>query len=181
MKISVFRDLFNSKETPFDFNIKEIIARIQRGTPELIEKITAIRNAAPGSETQAFLKKQLYAIMFNGTFSERNDKGLIEHSGLCVLDYDDFESDQELSEFRIKLVNDKHVMLVFRSPSGNGLKAVIKIPKSDLHEHKRRFNAWNDYMPSTRFDVKNKNVSRVCFESYDPEIFVNLEGACVHS
>jgi hypothetical protein len=175
MKISVFRDLFNSKETPFDFNIKEIVARIQRGTPELIEKITAIRNAAPGSETQAFLKKQLYAIMFNGTFSERNDKGLIEHSGLCVLDYDDFESDQELAEFRNKLVNDKHVMLVFTSPSGNGLKAVIKIPKSDLHEHKRRFNAWNDYMPSTRFDVKNKNVSRVCFESYDPEIFVNLE------
>lgn len=175
MRISVFRDLFNSKETPFDFNIQEIIPRIKNGTPDLIAKIKEIRNEAPGSDQQKFLKNKLYAIMFNGTFSERNDKGLIEHSGLCILDYDDFDSENELQEFKQRLIDDKHVMLVFRSPSGNGLKAVIKIPKSDMHEHKRRFNAWNNYFPSSRFDVKNQNISRVCFESYDPDVYVNMD------
>ena len=172
MKISVFRNLFNSKETPYELTIQEVAARIKRGTPDLIDKINKIRAK---SDNYKDLKKSLYAIMFNGIFSERNDNSLIEHSGLCVLDYDGYPTEIELSIDRDRLINDPHVMLVFRSPSGNGIKAVIKIPKSDKHEHKRRFNAWAQYFPSDYFDSKTSNVSRVCFESYDPDLFMNLE------
>jgi hypothetical protein len=42
------------------------------------------------SEQHRALKNSLLAIMFNGTFNERNDNGLVEHSGLCVLDFDDY-------------------------------------------------------------------------------------------
>lgn len=175
MKISVFRNLFNSKETPYELTIQEVIARIKHGTPDLIERINKIRTLPHSDEQYSKLKSSLYAIMFNGIFSERNDNGLIEHSGLCILDYDGYDSEDIFNEERQRLINDPHVMIVFRSPGGNGLKAVIKIPKSDKHEHKRRFNAWAEYFPSDYFDVKTSNVSRVCFESYDPDIFVNLE------
>jgi len=50
---------------------------------------------------------------------------------------------------------------------------VIRIPKSDKLEHKRRFTAFGKYFQSDYFDVKNSNVSRVCFESYDPKIYFN--------
>jgi hypothetical protein len=63
--------------------------------------------------------------------------------------------------------------MVFTSPSGNGLKALIRIPKSTKLEHKRRFNAFRKYFVSDYFDEKNCNVSRVCFESYDPDIYLN--------
>ncbi len=75
-KISVFRSLFNSKETPFTLEAIEVYNRIKQGNPELINKIKKLR--AGDSES----KMQLMAIMFNGTFSERKDDGLIQHSGL---------------------------------------------------------------------------------------------------
>jgi hypothetical protein len=78
-----------------------------------------------------------------------------------------------MAEERQRLIDDPHVMMVFTSPSGNGLKAVIRIPKSDKVEHKRRFNAFGRYFQSEYFDTKNSNVSRVCFESFDPDIYFN--------
>ena len=64
-------------------------------------------------------------------------------------------------------------MIVFKSPGGKGWKAVIRIPKSNATEHKRRFLAYADYFKSEYFDRKNQDISRVCFESYDPDIFYN--------
>jgi hypothetical protein len=175
MKISVFRNLFNSKETPYELTIQEVANRIKKGTPELIEKIEKIRSLDHGTDEYKKLKNSLYAIMFNGIFKERSDNGLEEHSGLCVLDYDGYPSEFELDLERQMLINDPHVLLLFKSPGGNGLKVVIKIPKSDKHEHKRRFNAWAEHFKSDYFDSKTSNVSRVCFESYDPDLFMNLE------
>jgi hypothetical protein len=89
----------------------------------------------------------------------------VEHSGLCILDFDQYPSKKKMAEERQRLFDDPHVMMEFTSPSGNGLKAVIRIPKSDMVEHKRRFNAFGRYFQSEYFDTKNSNVSRVCFES----------------
>lgn len=70
MKISVFRNLFNSKETPYELTIQEVAMRIKRGNPELIEKIKSIRSLPHGTEEYKKLKSSLYAIMFNGIFRE---------------------------------------------------------------------------------------------------------------
>ena len=66
-------------------------------------------------------------------------------------------------------------MIVFKSPGGKGWKAVIRIPKSNATEHKRRFLAYADYFKSEYFDRKNQDISRVCFESYDPNAYINLD------
>jgi hypothetical protein len=50
---------------------------------------------------------------------------------------------------------------------------VIKIPPSDKFTHKRRFKAFEEFIDSDYFDKLNCNVSRVCFESYDPNIYIN--------
>lgn len=173
MKFSVFKNLFNSKETPFELSIHEVYNRIRLGNPELIKKIQSIRSLDKNDPEHDRLKSSLNAIMFNGTFTERNDNSLVEHSGLCILDFDQYPSKKKMAEERQRLIDDAHVMMVFTSPSGNGLKAVIRIPKSDKVEHKRRFNAFGRYFQSEYFDTKNSNVSRVCFESFDPDIYFN--------
>lgn len=173
MKISVFKSLFNVKETPFTMSIGDIYNRIRLGNPELIKKITAIRSLDKSDPEHDRLKSSLNAIMFNGTFAERSDNSLIEHSGLCILDFDQYPSKKVMDAERKRLIDDKHVLMVFTSPGGNGLKAVIRIPKSDKTEHKRRFQAFGRYFQSEYFDQKNSNVSRVCFESYDPDIYFN--------
>jgi hypothetical protein len=73
---------------------------------------------------------------------------------------------------RNKLESDPYIFSVFISPSGNGLKALVKIPKCDKDEHKLYFKAIGVHFNSEYFDEKNCNVSRVCFESFDPKIFV---------
>jgi hypothetical protein len=70
--------------------------------------------------------------------------------------------------------SDPHVMSAFISPSGNGLKVIIKIP-SDIENHKRYFDALGEHFNSDKFDISTKNVSRVCYESYDPDIYINMD------
>ena len=173
MKISVFKSLFNSKDTPYTLTIYEVVGRIQKGTPDLIKKIEKIRKFDKSANEYSKLKTDLYAIMFNGIFSERNANGLIEHSGLCVLDFDGYKDEESLQSEKKRLMQDPYIMIVFRSPGGNGLKAVIRIPESNQHEHKRRFDAYGNYINSDYFDWKCGDVSRVCFESYDPDIYFN--------
>jgi len=48
MKISVFKSLFNTKETAYSLTIPEVVARIQNGTPDLKKKIEIIRTMSKG-------------------------------------------------------------------------------------------------------------------------------------
>jgi hypothetical protein len=73
MNISVFKSLLQSKEIPFTQTALEVYYRIKEGYPELIQKIDTIRSLDKGHEEYDKTKKSLRAIMFNGTFSERND------------------------------------------------------------------------------------------------------------
>lgn len=173
-KISLFKSLFESKDIPFDLGLTDVYSRIKKGNDTLIDKINKIRTSTDKEEVMN-MKKTLVAIMFNGTFSERNDNSLKEHSGCCVFDYDKYPTPDDMEDERKKLMADPYTLMLFTSPSGNGLKQVIRIPKSNNEQHKRRFKAYQSYIKSDFFDSKNLNVSRVCFESYDPDIYFNQE------
>jgi hypothetical protein len=171
-KITVFKTLFNSNDTPHYIEVDKIVNRIRTGTEKTFQLIEKIRSGEPNKDE---LKKQLAAIMFNGIFKTRNDAGIEEHTGLCILDFDKFETLEILNDHRIRLAQDRFTYMVFLSPSGNGLKVVIKIPKSSKDEHFRRFHAYKKYIDSIYFDDKNSNLSRVCFDSFDPNIYFNPE------
>lgn len=171
--ISVFKSLFNAKETPYTMNVVDVYNRIKKGYPELISKINRLREMDDSLESYRSLKNSLLAIMFNGTFNERTDNGLIEHSGLCILDFDDYPDESTMNEDKKRFKLLSFVYMVFTSPSNKGLKVVVKIPKSSKDEHKRRFKALEKEFNSDYFDSSSQNVSRVCFESYDPDAYLN--------
>lgn len=172
MNISVFKSLYKSDDVPFEVDVLKVLARIKNGTSK--DKIIKIRKMNDCEEKKN-LKNSLLSILFNGTFSARNDNSLIEHSGLCILDFDKYESIEKQNEEREKLMKCEFVFSVFESPSGNGLKALIRIPKCDKETHKRYFKSFGEYFESDYFDFKNSNLSRVCFESYDPNLYINEE------
>lgn len=171
--ISVFRSLFNSKETPYTMNVVDVFNRIKNGYPELKDKIKKLRSLDETSEQYKQVKNSLLAIMFNGTFNERTDNGLIEHSGLCILDFDDYPDESTMIQDKNRFKSFPFVFMVFTSPSNKGLKVVVRIPQSTKDEHKRRFKALEQHFDSDYFDTSSQNVSRVCFESYDPEAYMN--------
>ena len=163
MKITIFKSLFDNS-TAFPVELSQVVERIRNGkSKDIVEKI---RNAS-GQEKDE-LKKQSVVILFAGEFTHRNAKSLKKHSGLMVVDYD--KCPESIWDEIIAIPS---VMLAFRSPSGDGYKAVVRIPESSAEEHTKRFEAFNIKYPSPYFDIKNKDVSRACFESYDPDLYYN--------
>lgn len=168
MNVTIFQNIKDTS-TPFHRDVMSILMRVKDGmSKDLVKKIRSEKNKADRNE----LKKQLPAICFSGTFNKRNDSALIEHSGLICLDFDGYEKQKTLLEDKETLSKNKFVFSVFVSPSGNGLKVLVKIP-ADEENHQNYFNSLEKYFNSPYFDKTSKNISRVCYESYDPLICVN--------
>jgi len=168
--VTIFKDLYTTS-TPFYKDIAFILERIKTGkSKELVE---AIRNEK-NKEKRDALKIKLPAILFSGTFTNRNAKGLKDHSGYICLDFDKYESDKKMTADRKKFEKDEYTFSVFTSPSGNGLKVIVKIPPV-VENHKDYFIALEKYYNSENFDIACKDVSRVCYESYDEKIYINTQ------
>ena len=167
-KITIFKNLFKT-DVSFTITLSDAAKRIKEGKSKTL--IEAIRNESD-KEKRNDLKKKLPAIIFAGVFEQRNKNGLKEHAGLMITDFDGIPSEDLEKEFE-KIKQNKHVALLFRSPSGNGFKAVVRIPPCTILEHEKYFKAFEEEFQYTYFDKSNSDVSRVCFESYDPNLYYN--------
>ena len=168
--VTIFKSIKDT-DTPFFRDIRLILLRIKDGsetTKELVKKIRAEKRKPERQE----LKKELPAICFSGTFNKRTDASLIQHSGFICLDFDGYTKSKELLQDKENLSKNKYVFSVFISPSGNGLKVIVKIP-ADADNHTNYFNSLEKYFNSPYFDKTSKNLSRVCYESYDPLLHIN--------
>ena len=174
IEISVFKSLFKPHEIPYVVPISKIVKRIRQGSSkELVEEIRK------GNKDK---KKELPAIVFSGLFNERNSNGLKQHSGLMCFDFDKYPNTEELNKQKEILKKNKHVAILFVSPSGNGLKAVIKVSNELTKEtHPQIFKAFNNQFKYEHFDIACSNLDRVCFESYDPDIYVNYKAETFES
>ena len=167
-EVTIFKDILET-DTPFHRDVMFILDRIKEGkNSELVKKIRTEKNKSARNE----LKKKLPSICFSGVFNKRMDSALVEHSGLICLDFDGYEKKKELAEDRLKFEKNKFVFSVFVSPSGKGLKVLVKIPQ-DPENHKKYFNALKKHFGSSYFDSTSKNISRVCYESFDKQLYVN--------
>ena len=141
-------------------------------------KITDIRNAyTEGGKKQAGkLKKHLPSVLFSGHFYERKDKGIDQHSGVLVADLDELKAER-IEELRDRLTKDPHVLFCFLSPTGSGLKVGFRVPADD-QRHADSFAAVAAHVKEAygeEIDPACKNLSRLCFVSHDPDLYVNWE------
>ena len=166
--VTIFKNI-KETEAPFHRQVGVVLDRIKDGaTKELVKSIRKEKNKTERNE----LKKLLPAICFSGIFTKRNDLSISEHSGIICLDFDGYPKQKDLLQDKEALCKDKFVFSAFISPSGNGLKVLIKIP-ADKENHVNYFNSLDKHFKSQYFDKVVKNISRVCYESYDPLIYVN--------
>jgi len=168
MNITIFKDIKDTSQ-PFYRTVDVILQRIKDGaSKELVKKIRNTKD----KEQRNKLKQNLPSICFSGTFTQRNDNSLNQHSGLICLDFDGYSANRDMLQEKERLTKNKYVYSVFISPSGKGLKALVKIP-TEPEQHVNYFKSLEVYFKSPQFDTTSKNISRVCYESYDPLIFIN--------
>lgn len=118
-------------------------------------------------------KRKLSAFTISATFKEkRNKESVYSYSGLLHLDYDKLDNVQEL---KAKVINMPLTYSAFISPSGRGLKVLVK-SNNDLSTHTFAFNALRDYydgIVGVSSDKSVKDVTRLCFVSYDSDLYLN--------
>lgn len=166
--VTIFKNI-RETEAPFHRDVSVVLDRIKDGASKaLVLSIRKEKNKSDRNE----LKKKLPAVCFSGQFNKRNDSSIIMHSGLICLDFDGYDTKKLMLSHKQQLSQDKYVYSVFVSPSGNGLKVLVRVP-SDVDNHVNFFNALEKHFDSDQFDKTSKNVSRVCYESFDPLIYIN--------
>ena len=160
--ITIFKNIF-SKEPHF-ITVEKALERIKLGASKQL--VMDIRLALDKEKANK-LKLNLPSICFSGKFgADRKDEQLIEHSGFIVLDFDDIS---DLRDKQTEIISNTFVYACWVSPSGNGLKALVKI--ADGKKHREHFQSLQDVFPE--IDRSGINVSRVCYESFDPDIYIN--------
>ena len=119
--------------------IKNITPQAQVSVLQIYKYITSdyaklaterLRLIADHNEARKFKAEAFDYVTFSGCFSIRRNGGLIEHSGFMCFDIDKIESEEQLQNIKAMLVGEErlHTVLLFRSPSGNGLKWVVEVP-----------------------------------------------------
>src|SRR6185437_4548672 len=163
MTCTIFENIYATE--PNYISVDAALQRIKNGRSR--ERIEEIR-ATIDKEKSDLLKRSLPSICFSGKFSKREDQFLIEHSGFLVLDFDNVS---EIDVKAAEILGNAFIYALWLSPRGNGLKALIRL--ADGKKHTEHFAALREIFPEA--DKSGVNESRVCYESYDPDIYINTE------
>lgn len=154
--------------------------------PDIFKKTIQEISKCTDDEKRRELKGTLPSFFFQGEFSSRTE--LKEMSGLCCVDIDKIGNPKDIKE---KLKGDSHIMAMFISPSGKGLKLVCRIdvePFKDAKGYDEKISMWKRmygqlegyYVEKYGFlkgyiDSCYKELHRGCLISMDSELYMNVD------
>ena len=169
--VSVYQNTFDTRGITAP--LSSVIQRVRSGGFGLKRKTARARTLAAKNKPayRKFKGRQLPAFTPAGVFSRRNRKGLVSHSGLLVLDYDDIEG-RDLAHAKEIATSAAHTAAVFVSPSGNGIKVLVAVePKpTDAVSHTgawRAAAAHYDELLSGAADSSGKDLPRLTLLAHD--------------
>lgn len=160
--------------------------------PSLTESLRKISDPDPKKAHDLrgeFKRQNLPFITFGGEFSYRAIKDLTTASGLVCLDIDGQDqtpnlTPEDIGPLRERLSQDPDLssVLLFRSPSGDGLKVVINTRQEIRNDSdfKRAYRSIENYVRQKYnivSDPARKDIAGACFLCYDEEAVLNQAGA----
>ena len=167
---SLYHNLLTVNKPIANLVINELVEVIKYGY--LKEIISTLRATHSKDNYNQIKKEAIPCVTLSGIFSYRSTKGLIKHSGLIQIDIDKVEDYDALFQ---RFCADNYIYVCFRSPGGQGLKAVVKINPSP-ETHKSQFKALELYFKdkySITIDSQCKDIARSMLLSFDPNIYCN--------
>lgn len=174
MKVTIYNDFHTPVE---DKDFLAVIEQIKSNAFE--EKIKSIRYAYHQGEESLgdSIKKELPAFTPSATFKNGRKMEFIEnYNGLAHLDLDDVPQ-AEVNEIRKIVDASEFTYASFISPSGVGIKIFIRI-SSTMDQHGEMIIQLMQYyqeLTGYELDAKCKDVTRLCFMSWDENAYLNEE------
>jgi hypothetical protein len=171
MRVSLFKGTFDTTELKA-VNVFSVFKDIE--TEKYKHLIAKVRLIVDDTERNELKRNILPIVTFGGTFTNRANSALKKASGLAILDFDHVP---ELKKLIAEINNDEFTFASFVSPSGDGLKVLVKIPpvssdevyKEYYHELQKHYDKY------FKTDDSNKDISRACYLSIDKNIFINSD------
>jgi hypothetical protein len=171
--VAVLKNVFCKR--PQNEPIISILYKIRNG--EWTQKVADLRKTRMlGEQEYSDAKKYLPAFMASMS-SKGGSKAqdILSHSGLLQIDIDKLGADRAASA-RDQLGKDRHIVAAWISPSGEGVKALMRIPASG-DDHEAAFLSAEKYVADRynyTIDKSCKNVNRNCFVGADPHLVFNF-------
>ena len=139
--------------------------------------IIYLRKSLTENKTEAYnkAKKSLPAFTPSGKFiGGRKLEFLADYSSCIILDIDKLTS-SELQNAKNLAAQSEFTYACFISPSGNGLKILVKIdtPKTEHKETFLKVQAHYENILKLEIDKSGKDVTRLCFYSWDENLYLN--------
>jgi hypothetical protein len=179
--ISKYEEIFNPEGT-----VVELYSELEKfrsgGYKGLVQ---SCRQALAKGNRELFeiRKKKLPAITISGVFGKtRRVSSLKTYSGMIVLDMDGLPKG-DIDAWKRKLEKDPYMHACWKSPSGLGLKCIIRVADSS-RLHKINFDNLVNYFSShygAQIDRSGSDIPRLCYVSYDPGLFLNLRSQAFSS
>ncbi|MBP1631336.1 MAG: flagellar biosynthesis regulator FlhF [Bacteroidetes bacterium] len=124
------------------------------------------------------LKKNLPGVTFSAQFSEKRLlKNIVFYNHILVFDIDKLDNENSAILLRNTLSKDKYVLSAFVSPSGVGVKFLVRINEdTPLTSHKDEFSRIAQRYEEKYniiIDRSGADIGRLCFASYDPDLYFN--------
>lgn len=175
IKVSYFPSLVDTK-TCHVHSLLDVLNVIRNPLQDTRKIIQRVRSAKTKEEANA-IKKELPLFTPSGTFSERGDDCLLIQSKVICLDLDDLA---DIAKTKESLIKNPAVVSVFISPRGTGLKVLIFHDVNDASLHKSLYYRIASELGISNVDKQCCNISRACFMSYDPDIYINESATPLH-
>jgi hypothetical protein len=158
-----------------EISLQEALSKIRNGCfkTEVEELRTLLYQGSKDQYDER--KKELLAFTVQGTFKNKRDSEHIkDYNKLIILDIDKIDTDQ-IDVLKQKASLDTHTYACFKSPSNQGLKIIVPV-NSNKENHKEAFEQVAKFYEKSlkvEIDSSGKDVSRLCFYSYDPDLKIN--------
>ncbi len=170
--ITIFK---NFNEVIEHKTIPEILHEIKTG--KYRPGITYLRKSLAENKLEAYekAKKSLPAFTPSGKFvGGRKMEFLEAYSNFIILDIDKL-SQTDLQNAKQKANQSEFTYASFISPSGNGLKILVKV-NTTKEDHKETFLAIQKHYETLlnhEIDKSGKDITRLCFYSFDDKLYHN--------
>lgn len=132
----------------------------------------ALRSFDDKDEAKEYKVKTFDYTTFSGVFSKREAISLIEYSSLIALDFDHVDVDDVKNKLLTQ--TDVDTVLLFISPSGDGIKWIV--PSTNADEHLQVFRMYQRYCKdkfNLDVDKSGKDIARACFIPHDENVVFN--------
>ena len=179
--VSLFPLLTNTERSE-TWDIDKILDVIKTDSYyHLKDKVEAVRKAND-KETMDKKKSFLPLVCWNGVFRYRDSylDNLSIYSSYTALDFDHFNTDKEMMEFKEMLKGIEWVYAVYTTPSGKGLKAIVQHDNLHPEYHVEMYNELLSQFNIPETDPHTKDLARGNYLSYDPDMWKNPNPVSYH-